>query len=155
MTNLNNNAIESQEFEESNEPEQNTLKQSLEGSGTLKNFFTEWNPILQIALEKIARGHNVTFDTALAAFLGMCSVAVGGNKRIVSGKWEEKGLLWMAFHAPTGKGKTPLFRDCGREVMAKKNEELNNEDSVQQRDVERWREASPDSRGERPEVFPE
>jgi len=113
MTNLNNNAIESQEFEESNEPEQNTLKQSLEGSGALKNFFTEWNPILQIALEKIARGHNVTFDTALAAFLGMCSVAIGGNKRIVSGKWEEKGLLWMAFHAPTGKGKTPLFRDCG------------------------------------------
>jgi len=108
----------------------------------------------QIALEKIARGHNVTFDTALAAFLGMCSVAVGGNKRIVSGKWEEKGLLWMAFHAPTGKGKTPLFRDCGREVMAKKNEELYNEYSVQQRDVERWRETSPDGRGERPEVFP-
>ena len=154
MTNLNNNAIESKELEESNEPEQNTLKQSLEGSGTLKNFFTEWNPILQIALEKIARGHNVTFDTALAAFLGMCSVAIGGNKRIVSGKWEEKGLLWMAFHAPTGKGKTPLFRDCGREVMAKKNEELNNEDSVQQRDFERWKEASPDRRGERPEAFP-
>ena len=154
MTNFNNNAIESKELEESNEPEQKTLKQSLEGSGTLKNFFTEWNPILQISLEKIARGHNVTFDTALAAFLGMCSVAIGGNKRIVSGKWEEKGLLWMAFHAPTGKGKTPLFRDCGRDVMAKKNEELYNEYSVQQRDVERWREASPDGRGERPEVFP-
>ena len=51
MTNLNNNAIESKELEESNEHEQNTLKQSLEGSGTLKNFFTEWNPILQLALE--------------------------------------------------------------------------------------------------------
>ena len=154
MTNLNNNAIESKELEESNEPEQNTLNQSLEGSDTLKNFFTDWNPTLQIALEKIARGHNVTFDTALAAFLGMCSVAIGGNKRIVSGKWEEKGLLWMAFHAPTGKGKTPLFRDCGRGILAIKNEELNNEYSVQQRDVERWREASPDCRGEMPEAFP-
>ena len=85
MTNFNNNTFESKELEESNEPEQKTLKQSLEGSGTLKNFFTEWNTILQIALEKIARGHNVTFDTALAAFLGMCSVAIGGNKTIVSG----------------------------------------------------------------------
>ena len=93
-------------------------------------------------------GHNVTTETAISAFLGMCSVAIGGNKRIVSGKWEEKGLLWMAFHAPTGKGKTPLFRDCGREVMAKKNEELYNEYSVQQRDDERCREGSPDSRGE-------
>jgi hypothetical protein len=157
MTNFNNNTFEAKDLDEMSEHEgvlKNGLKQSLEGSDTLKNFFTDWNPILQIALEKIARGHNVTFDTALAAFLGMCSVAIGGNKRIVSGKWEEKGLLWMAFHAPTGKGKTPLFRDCGREVMAKKNEELNNEDSVQQRDFERWKEASPDRRGERPEVFP-
>ena len=157
MTNVNNNTFEAKDLDEMSEHEgalKNGLKQSLEGSDTLKNFFTDWNPILQIALEKIARGHNVTFDTALAAFLGMCSVAIGGNKRIVSGKWEEKGLLWMAFNAPTGKGKTPLFRDCGREVMAKKNEELYNEYSVQQRDVERSRETSPDGRGERPEVFP-
>ena len=131
------------------------LNKPQEGTDTIKDFFTEWKPSLQTALEKIAQGHNVTTETALSAFLGMCSVAIGGNKRIVSGKWEEKGLLWMAFHAPTGKGKTPLFRDCGREVMAKKNEELYNQYSVQQRDVERQREASPDSRGERPEVFPE
>ena len=123
MNNYNNNAIESKEIEELYEPEdtfKNTLKQSVEGTDTIKDLFTEWKPSLQTALEKIAQGHNVTTETALSAFLGMCSVAIGGNKRIVSGKWEEKGLLWMAFHAPTGKGKTPLFMDCGREVMAKK-----------------------------------
>ena len=101
MINFNNNTFEAKEHDEEHEPEQNTLKQSLEGSDTLKNFFTDWNSPLQIALEKIARGHNVTFDTALAAFLGMCSVAIGGNKTIVSGDWEEKALLWLVFHAPT------------------------------------------------------
>ena len=152
MTNLNNNAIESKELEESNEPEQNTLKQSLEGSDTLKNFFTDWNPTLQIALEKIARGHNVTFDTALAAFLGMCSVAIGGNKTIVSGDWEEKALLWLAFHAPTGKGKTPLLRDCGRDVLATRNSELFDDYTEQQASLERWLETPNEIRDERPEV---
>ncbi len=97
-----------------------TLKQSIEGSGTLENFCTEWNPNLQTALEKIASGHNVTFETALAAFLGTCSVAIGGNKIIQSEKWTEKAKLWIAFHAPTGKGKSPLFRDCGRNLLAEK-----------------------------------
>ena len=152
MTNFNNNAIESKELEESNEPEQNTLNQSLEGSDTLKNFFTDWNPTLQIALEKIARGHNVTFDTALAAFLGMCSVAIGGNKTIVSGDWEEKALLWLVFHAPTGKGKTPLLRDCGRDVLAIRNSELFDDYTEQQASLERWHETPNEIRDERPEV---
>ena len=152
MNNYNNKAIKSKELEELNEPEQNTLKQSLEGSDTLKNFFTDWNSTLQIALEKIARGHNVTFDTALAAFLGMCSVAIGGNKTIVSGDWEEKALLWLAFHAPTGKGKTPLLRDCGRDVLATRNSELFDDYTEQQASLERWNETPNEIRDERPEV---
>ena len=152
MTNFNNNTFEAKEHDEEHEPEQNTLKQSLEGSDTLKNFFTDWNPTLQIALEKIARGHNVTFDTALAAFLGMCSVAIGGNKTIVSGDWEEKALLWLAFHAPTGKGKTPLLWDCGRGVLAKRNSELFDDYTEQQASLERWNETPNEIRDERPEV---
>lgn len=124
----------------------------MEGSGTLKYFFTNWNPTLQIALEKIARGHNVTFETALAAFLGMCSVAIGGNKTIVSGDWKEKALLWLAFHAPTGKGKTPLLRDCGRDVLAIKNSELFDDYTEQQASLERWHETPNEIRDERPEV---
>jgi hypothetical protein len=152
MNNYNNKAIKSKELEELNEPEQNTLKQSLEGSDTLKNFFTDWNSTLQIALEKIARGHNVTFDTALAAFLGMCSVAIGGNKTIVSGDWEEKALLWLAFHAPTGKGKTPLLRDCGRGVLAIRNSELFDDYTEQQASLETWNQTQNEERDERPEV---
>jgi len=152
MTNFNNNTFEAKEHDEEHEPEQNTLKQSLEGSDTLKNFFTDWNPTLQIALEKIARGHNVTFDTALAAFLGMCSVAIGGNKTIVSGDWEEKALLWLVFHAPTGKGKTPLLRDCGRDVLAIRNSELFDDYTEQQASLERWHETPNEIRDERPEV---
>ena len=43
MTNLNNNAIESKELEELYEPEdtfKNTLKQAVEGTDTIKDFFT-------------------------------------------------------------------------------------------------------------------
>ena len=155
MTNVNNNTFEAKDLDEMSEHEgalKNGLKQSLEGSDTLKNFFTDWNPILQIALEKIARGHNVTFDTALAAFLGMCSVAIGGNKTIVSGDWEEKALLWLAFHAPTGKGKTPLLRDCGRDVLAIRNSELFDDYTEQQASLERWHETPSEIRDERPEV---
>ena len=103
------------------EPEETlneSLKQSLEGSDTLKNLFADWNPTLQTALKKIAAGHNVTFETAFAAFLGMCSVGIGGNKTIRSERWTEKAILWIAFHAPTGKGKSPLFRDCGRIILS-------------------------------------
>ena len=152
MTNFNNNTFEAKEHDEEHEPEQNTLKQSLEGSDTLKNFCTDWNPTLQIALEKIARGHNVTFETALAAFIGMCSVAIGGNKTIVSGDCEEKALLWLVFHAPTGKGKTPLLRDCGRDVLATRNSELFDDYTEQQASLERWHETPKEIRDERPEV---
>ena len=44
------------------EPEETlneSLKQSLEGSDTLKNLFADWNPTLQTAIKKIAEGHNV------------------------------------------------------------------------------------------------
>ena len=152
MNTDNYNLIEANALEDLYVPEENTIKQSLEDSDTLKNFFADWNPTLQIALEKIARGHNVTFDTALAAFLGMCSVAIGGNKTIVSGDWEEKALLWLAFHAPTGKGKTPLLRDCGRDVLAIKNSELFDDYTEQQASLERWNGTPNENRGERPEV---
>ena len=137
------------------EPEETlkeTLKQSLEGSSTLKNFFTDWNPTLQTALEKIASGHNVTFETALAAFLGMCSVAIGGNKTIRSGRWKEKAILWIAFHAHSGKAKSPLFRDCGRTILAAKNTELSIKYEKQKRELETWRSETKESRGEQPEV---
>ena len=155
MTNFNNNTFEGKDLDEMTEHEgalKNELKHSLEGSDTLKNFFTDWNPTLQMALEKIARGHNVTFETALAAFLGMCSVAIGGNKTIVSGNWKEKALLWLAFHAPTGKGKTPLLRDCGRDALAIINSELFDDYTEQQASLERWNETPSENREERPEV---
>ena len=138
------------------EPEETlkeTLKQSIEGSGTLENFCTEWNPTLQTALEKIASGHNVTFETALAAFLGMCSVAIGGNKIIRSETWTEKAILWIAFHAPTGKGKSPLFRDCGRDLLANRNKELFNIYKGQKGELETWRNENREARGEQPEAI--
>ena len=137
------------------EPEETlneSLKQSLEGSDTLKNLFADWNPTLQTALKKIADGHNVTFETALAAFLGMTSIAIGGNKTIRSGRWTEKAILWIAFHAPSGKAKTPLFRDCGRTILAAKNTELSSKYDEQKREFETWRSKAKESRGEQPEV---
>ena len=137
------------------EPEETlneSLKQSLEGSDTLKNLFADWNPTLQTALKKIAYGHNVTFETALAAFLGMTSIAIGGNKTIRSGRWTEKAILWIAFHAPTGKAKSPLFRDCGRTILAAKNTELSSKYEEQKREFETWRSEAKESRGEQPEV---
>ena len=132
------------------EPEETlneSLKQSLEGSDTLKNLFAEWNPTLQTALKKIAEGHNVTFETALAAFLGMTSIAIGGNKIIRSGRWTEKAILWIAFHAPSGKAKSPLFRDCGRTILAAKNTELSSKYEEQKREFETWRSEAKESRG--------
>jgi len=137
------------------EPEETlneSLKQSLEGSDTLKNLFADWNPTLQTAIKKIADGHNVTFETALAAFLGMCSVAIGGNKTIRSERWTEKAILWIAFHAPTGKGKSPLFRDCGRRILEAKNNELSSKYEEQKREFKTWRSEAKESRGEQPEV---
>ena len=137
------------------EPEETlneSLKQSLEGSDTLKNLFADWNPTLQTALKKIADGHNVTFETALAAFLGMASMAIGGNKTIRSERWTEKGILWIAFHAPTGKGKSPLFRDCGRRILEAKNNELSSKYEEQKREFNTWRSEAKESRGEQPEV---
>ena len=138
------------------EPEETlneSFKQSLEGSDTLKNLFADWNPTLQTALKKIADGHNVTFETALAAFLGMTSVAIGGNKTIRSGRWTEKAILWIAFHAPTGKGKSPLFRDCGRRILEAKNNELSSKYEEQKREFKTWRSEAKESRGEQPEVI--
>ena len=137
------------------EPEETlneSLKQSLEGSDTIKNFFADWNPTLHTALKKLADGHNVTFETALAAFLGMTSIAIGGNKTISSGRWTEKAILWIAFHAPSGKAKTPLFRDCGRTILAAKNTELSSKYEEQKREFETWRSEAKESRGEQPEV---
>ena len=137
------------------EPEETlneSLKQSLEGSDTIKNFFADWNPTLHTALKKLADGHNVTFETALAAFLGMTSIAIGGNKTISSGRWTEKAILWIAFHAPSGKAKTPLFRDCGRTILAAKNTELSSKYEKQKREFETWRIEAKESRGEQPEV---
>jgi len=137
------------------EPEETlneSLKQSLEGSDTLKNLFADWNPTLQTALTKIAEGHNVTFETALAAFIGMTSIAIGGNKTIRSEKWTEKAILWIAFHAPTGKGKSPLFRDCGRRILEAKNNELSSKYEEQKREFNTWRSEAKESRGEQPEV---
>ena len=137
------------------EPEETlneSLKQSLEGSDTLKNLFADWNPTLQTALKKIAAGHNVTYETAFAAFLGMCSVAIGGNKTIRSERWTEKAILWIAFHAPTGKGKSPLFRDCGRRILEAKNNELSSKYEEQKREFNTWRFEAKESRGEQPEV---
>jgi len=137
------------------EPEETlneSFKQSLEGSDTLKNLFADWNPTLQTALKKIADGHNVTFETALAAFLGMTSIAIGGNKIIRSGRWTEKAILWIAFHAPSGKAKSPLFRDCGRTILADKNTELSSKYEEQKREFETWRSEAKESRGEQPEV---
>jgi hypothetical protein len=130
-----------------------SLKQSLEGSDTLKNLFADWNPTLQTAIKKIADGHNVTFEMALAAFLGMCSVAIGGNKTIRSERWTEKGILWIAFHAPTGKGKSPLFRDCGRRILAAKNTELFRNYQEQKREFNSWHNENKEFRGEQPEVI--
>ena len=132
------------------EPEETlneSLKQSLEGSDTLKNLFADWNPTLQTAIKKIADGHNVTFETALAAFLGMCSVAIGGNKTIRSGRWTEKAILWIAFHAPSGKAKSPLFRDCGRTILADKNTELSSQYELEKKEFETWRSEAKESRG--------
>jgi len=137
------------------EPEETlneSLKQSFEGSDTLKNLFADWNPTLQTALTKIAEGHNVTFETALAAFIGMTSIAIGGNKTIRSEKWTEKAILWIAFHAPTGKGKSPLFRDCGRRILEAKNNELSSKYEEQKREFNTWRSEAKESRGEQPEV---
>jgi len=137
------------------EPEETlneSLKQSLEGSDTLKNLFAEWNPTLQTALKKIAEGHNVTFETALAAFLGMTSIAIGGSKIIRSGRWTEKAILWIAFHAPSGKAKSPLFRDCGRTILADKNTELSSQYELEKKEFETWRSEDKESRGEQPEV---
>jgi len=138
------------------EPEETlneSLKQSLEGSDTLKNLFADRNPTLQTAIKKIADGHNVTFETALAAFLGMTSIAIGGNKTIRSERWTEKGILWIAFHAPTGKGKSPLFRDCGRIILEAKNNELSSKYEEQKREFKTWMSEAKESRGEQPEVI--
>ena len=138
------------------EPEETlseSLKQSLEGSDTLKNLFADWNPTLQTALTKIAEGHNVTFETALAAFIGMTSIAIGGNKTIRSERWTEKAILWIAFHAPTGKGKSPLFRDCGRIILEAKNNELSSKYEEQKREFKTWKSEAKESRGEQPEVI--
>jgi hypothetical protein len=82
----------------------------------------------------------------------MTSIAIGGNKTIRSEKWTEKAILWIAFHAPTGKGKSPLFRDCGRRILEAKNNELSSKYEEQKREFNTWRSEAKESRGEQPEV---
>jgi len=138
-------------------PLRDHLKSGVFGEDSREGFFLEYNPLLESAIEKIARGHGLTYETALSAFLGMASVAVGGFKSVsISGGWTEKALLWMAFVAPSGAAKTPLFRDCGRETLAAYNASLDELRQNQKLALREWKNLPPSEQKNNaaPEVDP-
>ena len=138
-------------------PLRDHLKSGVFGEGSREDFFQDYDPLLESVISKIARGHGLTYETALSAFLGMASVAVGGFKSVsISGGWSEKALLWMAFVAPSGAAKTPLFRDCGRETLAAFNASLDERRQDQKLALREWKNLplSEQKNTPRPEVDP-
>ena len=64
-------------------------------------------------LRKKAKILQIDYATLALICLGLCSVAMGGKKKVKLGDWVEKGILWLVMVGRSGIGKTSILENAG------------------------------------------